>query len=110
MEPVLTTPRYDVTLEDADGHRTQQRVQVLNVDLVRYDRTAAKHGWPKGLDAPMLWVTFLAWSAMKREGLIDKDMTWETFEQRALQVQPAAEDELNGASPVDPTLAGIGLT
>ena len=70
-----------------DDGRTLE-VQALNPDLIRFDRTAAKHGWPVATAAPFLWLTFLAWSALRRTGEIDKGMTWEEFsDTHALQVR-----------------------
>jgi hypothetical protein len=104
----LAIPRLQVTL--ADGRRYV--VQALNPDLLAYDRTAAKHHWPGGSQAPFLWLTFLAWSASRRAGDIDADLTWEQFsesechEVRNLTEEPEG-DSTNGsgvADYADPTL------
>lgn len=104
-EPVrLATPRVTVILDDG---RTIT-VQARNPDYLRWDRTAAKHGWPTMQKAPFLWLTFIAWSAARREGLIPDAWTWEAFsETHALQVTAAGDDEgvIEGA---DPTLPGLG--
>ena len=44
-------------------------VPVINPDRIRWDMTRAKQKWPSFEEAPFLGTTFLAWSAMKREGL-----------------------------------------
>jgi hypothetical protein len=95
----LTTPRIEVTLDDG----TTFVVQALNPDLVRWDRQASKLGWPKMSDAPFLWLTFLAWSAAKREGAIPADLSWEVFgDTRCVQVR-ALTNELGDLDGVDPT-------
>lgn len=73
--PRLKSPHLQVVM--ADGSTFD--VQTLNPDLVRYDLTRAKHGWPDGTKAPFLWLTFIAWAALRREGGIPNDMTWEAF-------------------------------
>lgn len=105
----LPTPVYDVILDDGQGETTKHRVQVLNVDLVRFDRTAAKHDWPRADRAPMLWNTFVVWSAMRRTGAIPESLKWEQFEERALAVSPVPRDRLNGegSDVVDPTLLEV---
>lgn len=116
----LPTPVFDVILDTGGGETTTHRVQVLNVDLVRYDRTAAKHGWPALGSAPSLWNTFVCWSAMRRTGVIGADMKYEAFEERALSVWPVsaggrpiaelAEVSLNGGAPDDELVDAVGPT
>jgi len=58
-----------------------------------------------------MWQTFLAWSALRREGLIADSVTWEEFSERlAEQVEmqglPGTETAAlngNGTSSADPT-------
>src|SRR5215471_16219668 len=92
---VLETPTLTVVLDDG---RTLS-VQATNPDYIRWDRTAAKHGWPTLRNAPFLWMTFLAWSALRRTGQIAEAVTWEDFSDRmCLQVSSAGEapQTLNG--------------
>jgi hypothetical protein len=104
----LPTPLARVRL--SDGRVLEARV--YNTDYLRWDRTASKHGWPTATAAPFLWQTFLAWSALRREGLIEQGVTWEHFsDELALQVElegMGAEAELNGTNGVDPTLVPVG--
>src|SRR5262245_12491696 len=89
----------------ADGR--ELTVRVLNPDYLRWDRTAAKHNWPPMAKAPFTWLTFVAWSALRRTSQIPEDVTWEAFSERdALQVRNAAE-ESNGHDPSAAALAGI---
>ena len=102
--PVLYTPRLEVVLDDG---RTLE-VQALNPDLLRFDRTAAKHGWPAATAAPFLWLTFLAWAALRRTGQIEDAITWEAFaDTHALQVRNLTEAG-GEATPVPPTPPVVG--
>ena len=103
----LPTPIVDVTLDDGSGETTTLRAQIVNADMVRWDRTAAKHGWPKWDAAPFLWLTFVSWAALRRSGQIGDDMTWELYEQRALHIATVdGADPQSGLAPiVDPTLS-----
>ena len=97
----LTVPRLEVLLSDG----RLLAVQALNPDLLRYDRTAAKHGWPEPTKAPFLWLTFLAWSALTRTGAIE-DVEWQTFaDEMCLQVRNLGEEDeaasTNGTAPTD---------
>jgi hypothetical protein len=106
----LPTPTARVRL--TDGRVLEARV--INPDYLRWDRTASKHGWPKMADAPFLWQTFLAWSALRREGLIAESVTWEEFSDRlAEQVEmlglPGTDTAaMNGSSSADPTPVPVG--
>jgi hypothetical protein len=107
----LPTPLARVRL--TDGRVLEARV--INPDYLRWDRTASKHGWPKMAEAPFLWQTFLAWSALRREGLIADSVTWEEFsdhlaEQVEMQGLPGTDTAAlngNGTSSADPTLATV---
>jgi len=105
MAERLYNPRIEVTLDDGEV----LVVQTHNADLVRWDRTAAKHGWPGFQAAPFLWVTFLAWSALRREGKIPNDLAFDTFsESRAVSVRnltnPDGTDEVD---TIDPFRQGV---
>jgi hypothetical protein len=86
----LASPRIEVLLEGRDEAVT---VQTRNPDLVLWDRTRAKHHWPKLDEAPFLWLTFLAWSAMRRAGDIPADMSYEKFEASTLDVAAQNDDD-----------------
>ena len=80
----LAIPRLEVTMDDGSTFD----VQALNPDLLRYDRTAAKHGWPSPTDAPFLWLTFLAWSAGRRTGDVADDHDMGNVFERPLSPGP----------------------
>lgn len=87
--PRLKSPRLSVVLSDG----AVLDVQTLNPDLIRYDVTRAKHGWPDGPSAPFLWLTFIAWAALRREHTIPDDVTWESFrDERCLSVESVDDD------------------
>lgn len=104
--PRLLLPRLAVTL--ADG-RVISPVQILNVDLLRWDRTAAKHSWPHFESVPAWHSTFVAWSALRRTGAIPADMSWESFSDEhceqvtAITADGTPADGADGLDAVDPT-------
>lgn len=65
----LSTPRLGVLLDDG----TEHDVQTTQQDAVRFDIMRPRLGWPGYKEAPMLWTTFLAWSALRRAGVIEQD-------------------------------------
>lgn len=90
MDIRLNTPRLSVLRESDD---TPLELQTTNADLIRWDRTRAKHKWPKVDDAPFLWLTFIAWSAARRSKVIGPDLTYETWEADVLQVEVENDDD-----------------
>ena len=82
-EKQYANPYVEVLM--ADG--TTWAVQTFNPDLLRYERTASKHGWAGPGKEPVSWLTFLAWSAGRRERHITTDVSWESFaDELCLQV------------------------
>lgn len=75
---------------------TELDVQALNIDMLQYDRQRARMGWPTPGDAPFVWLTFLAWSACMREGVLP-ELSLTDFESRAWQVSNVVD------VAVDPT-------
>lgn len=94
--PKLTTPRLRVVMADGAVHD----VQALNVDLVAWDRHRARSREPLPSDAPFVWLNFLAWHVLKREG-VTADMTLRDFESQAIEV--SSYDAESDAETVDPT-------
>ena len=86
----LHTPRLEVVLDD---DRTEV-VQVRNSDMVRFDLTAAKHGWPGLQTAPHHWMTFVAWSALRREGRLSEDVKFDAFRDvHCIAIRSLTEDD-----------------
>lgn len=103
----LITPLITVTM--ADG--SSWTVQTGNPDLVAWDLTASKHKWPGVKDAPFLWLTFLAWHASRRRGVLpEQGMSFETFRATAENVEGPDPDtepgEGDGWAAVVPTVPG----
>lgn len=86
----LPTPLLAVTLPDRDD---PVEVQATNIDMVMWDRAAARHKWPEPGKAPFLWLTFIAWSAARRAGVVGEDMTYEQFEGTALAIENLTDDD-----------------
>lgn len=86
--PKLRAPICRVVLDDG----TEHEVQAANPDLVRFERTRVKHGWPPASEAPQLWATFVSWHACRRLGVIDPKVTFEQFESTALEAMPVRDD------------------
>ena len=100
--PDLTAPFVRVTMSDSAVYE----VQCANPDLVRFDMTRGRMHWPDARDVPFLWMTFIAWAALKREHTIPDDVTWEAFsETLCLGIEPidTAPDRVG---PADPSLPG----
>lgn len=110
--PQLATPRLRVWRNDDAPYE----VQASNPELVMWDRTRAKHKWPATSEAPFLWMTFIAWAASRRAGLIPSDVTYEVFEQTTTAIEaidadgkPLGVDDTDGGEVAVPTNAGREL-
>lgn len=105
--PKLTAPRLVVVLDDGATWETQ----TTNKDLVTWDKTRIRQRppWPKLDDAPMLWLTFLAWNASRRDG--STALAYAEFEDRCVSVSSLDDDDDDAAdsdaigSPTPPGLA-----
>jgi hypothetical protein len=96
----LPTPVLTVIMADGAVHT----VQTLNVDMLRWDRDRAKHKWPGGDEAPFVWMTYLAWCALRREGVIE-DMSLAVFEERCHGVRSDIGTD-DAADPTSPAPGG----
>ena len=98
----LAAPRIRVALEQpATDELLEIDLQTDNRDLVLWDATRARRNWPKGPDAPMLWMTFLAWAALHRTGEISED--FDAFNNRCVAIVPldTAGDEVEPADATE---------
>ena len=95
----LGTPR--LTVWRASDDEKALEVQTTNADLVLWDRTRIKHKWPKFDEAPFLWMTFLAWAACRRSGLIPPDTTYEAWEADVLEVSSDDDEETDQGFPTN---------
>ena len=80
----LTAPRIRVLRGDVESPEVIE-VQCIHVDLVMWDRTAARLKWPAFNEAPMMWAGFIAWHAAKRTEMIPPDESYETWERTILE-------------------------
>ena len=94
--PKLETPLIHVVMDDGAVHE----VQAYNREMLLWDRTRARRKWPTASEAPFVWLNFLAWKALTREGQIQA-MTLDEFEEHALEVRALRDedDEESGANP-----------
>lgn len=77
----------------ADGQ--VHNVDTILADQIAFSTTRQRHNWPSAQDDPILFGSFLAFSAMKRTGAFSG--TWDDF-----LLQVAAVDVAD-AGEVDPT-------
>lgn len=108
----LRSPIVTVTLEtEGDQHR-QITVQTDNRNQVQFDMLRARRGYPAQSDAPVLWLTVIAWHALTLAGELPPNTEFETFNRRCLEVflsdeegNPLTRDELKARMGVqaDPT-------
>lgn len=86
-----------------DGRDEPLEIITDNRDLVRWDVTRAKHKWPNMDEAPMLWATFVSWSAAKRGELYAG--TWEEWSNRDCVSVDFDEADLEEVDPTRPAAA-----
>jgi hypothetical protein len=93
----LSTPRVEVIREGFEPFE----VQTDNRDLVRFDKTRNRQRppWPDPQQAPMMWLTFIAWSAASRQGCIPPDVTYDQWEQQVLDINSLSDDEEEDGAP-----------
>ena len=95
----LLAPVVVVTLEqDGSDDYLELTVQTDNRDAVQWDIVRARKEWPAGQDAPMLWMTFLAWSALHRTGQIKTEKV-EEFIARCVNVTKPESVEVDPTQP-----------
>lgn len=89
--PKLSTPRITVIREGFEPFE----IQTDNRDLVRFDKTRPRQRppWPDAQEAPILWMTFISWSAALRQGAIPPDLKFEAWEEQVLSLSPLDDDE-----------------
>ena len=99
----LSVPRVRVVLGDDSVHE----VQCINADMVRFDLTRATQKWPGPETAPMLWLTFLTWAALRRTHTIAESVKWEDFRDTTQEVVNLTDDDEQGADVVDPSQQAV---
>jgi hypothetical protein len=87
----LASPQIVVLIENPNSDElTEYTVQTDNRDSIQWDVTRSRKDWPKSTDGPMLWLTFLAWHALKRSGEYSESL--ETFMKVTVEVRGVKED------------------
>lgn len=94
----MVSPRLLVTLDDGNEYD----IQTDNRDMVRFDLLKGRKQWPSMQEAPMLWVTVLAWSCLARENKLTEDV--EKGIDRIIAVEALDEDG-NVVDLDDPAIA-----
>lgn len=98
----LSQPVVAVVLE-RDGQLVELEVQTDNRDSIQWDVTRGKRSWPTGPEAPMLWLSFLAWHALRRTG--GTSSTLDQFLGEALQVRTVKRDGSGEPAELEDELA-----
>lgn len=84
-----------------EWHGELHSLTASSPEQVAYEKVARVQKWPMpGADDmwPVTYMVFLAWSAMKRKGLIGSDVTWDDFSTNA----EVDGEEREGADPTQP--------
>jgi hypothetical protein len=92
--PQLDTPHIRVTM--ADGREFD--VQTENPDMVLFDLERSKRKWPTFQEAPFLWISYLAYSKLKRSGA---DIGGDTFDAWLLKTSNVSNLNADGAPGPD---------
>lgn len=98
----LQRVELDVEIADADDPNvtTEHHLKIANTSLVAWDRIRASNGWPAATDAPILWMTYLAWHHMKAAGLID--CKYAEFEStRCVAIESPDGEDIEGSTDLD---------
>lgn len=97
----LSAPQVLVLVEQAGSDDlTEYTVQTDNRDAIQWDVSRGRRGWPRFDEAPMLYMTFLAWHAMHRTGATRQ--TFDEFMAAAVEVK-VLDQEGNAVDPADAT-------
>lgn len=112
MRTILNTPRFRIVYKDGAGReQLADDVQAIQADVIRYDLLRRKYAFPDIKDAPMLWVTVVAWSALVRLGhdvpgewseAMNRMIDVTTLTKSGEQLDPDVDDP-ESATGVDPT-------
>ncbi|ASR83519.1 hypothetical protein SEA_LAILA_13 [Arthrobacter phage Laila] len=96
----LSAPKVIVMLEaSGTDELTEYTVQTDNRDAIQWDVTRPRRSWPAFNEAPMLYMTFLAWHAMHRTGATK--LSLDEFMKDAVEVKVLSA----AGKAIDPTEA-----
>jgi hypothetical protein len=99
----LSSPVVAVVLEQGP-ELVELEVQTDNRDAIQWDVSRGKRDWPKSTEAPMLWLSFLAWHALRRTGATQ--LTLDEFLKVAVQVRTVKADGSGEPATADEELVG----
>lgn len=103
----LIAPKLRVSVEQLDGGpAVEYDVQTDNRDMIRWERAAAKHGWPALKDAPLLWMTHLSYTALSRSG-VPTGSTFDAYADRVIGIETLDENDQPAAAN-DPDALAVG--
>lgn len=88
----LATPKITITLENpGTNDTTEYVVQTDNRDLVAFDLTRNRKGWPIYSEAEFLWMSFIGWHALSKRGGVA--VTLDDFFERCISAVPLDEND-----------------
>jgi len=99
----LSSPRLRIIRDGQDD----LEVQTDNRDMLLWERTRAKHKWPKFDEAPFVWMTFIGWAAARRTGAIESSYLFERWEQDVIGVESVSDDDTTEDDTGRPMQAGV---
>lgn len=90
----LKTPQVRLTIEqDGTDDLLVVDVQTDNRDAIQWDVSRGKRSWPMLNEAPMLWLSFVGWHALRRTGAPElRGMDLDTFLGVLVQVEAIKHD------------------
>ena len=71
-------------------------VRTDNRDRIAWDLARGRNKWPQAQEAPSLWATHIAYTALRRGGDLPSNMTFDEFNDQTVSAEPEVID-------VDPT-------
>lgn len=113
--PFIQVPALRVVLDTGHpaGELTEYVLQPDGRDVISWEMTASRRGWPSRHDADFLCSAVVAWSALKRADAYSGDL--DRFLDQLRDVAPASDEEKDSANDgagvepeAVPTVPGLG--
>jgi hypothetical protein len=117
--PQLKTPRILAIIPDysrplAKDRDDQEYVEVeilaLNEDLGAFETARKGLNLGQASENSIMWLTFVAWHALRRGGDVDDKLSFGQFRKDCLQVRDADQDDKAEQKTVDPTAQASDIT
>jgi hypothetical protein len=96
--------RIILYVELADGG-TFDALTINNRAMVDYDFERAAKKWPPATEAPILWLTFLAYRQLIHAGIVNPDVTFKAFREDLCTFVDKLKDLEDDADPSQPVAA-----